>query len=95
MKITFEIQETELTSIVIEEIKKTVQVYFQDKKDHFIKEIVERETKDLKKDGFFKRQISSTLNKAIYDKVNRELSGEVESRVQIEIEKVFKSYDLQ
>lgn len=95
MKITFEIQETELNQIVSEEIKKNVKLHFESKQDSFVKETVERETKSLKQDGFFKRQISSTLNKAVYDKVNREFKDLIEERISIEIENVFKQQDLQ
>lgn len=94
MKITFEIQESELNNIVVEEIKKETRKYFENKKDSFVKETVERETKELRNDGFFKRQISTTLNKAVFDKVNREFKILIEERISVEIEKVFKDQDL-
>ncbi|MNK86388.1 hypothetical protein D3C87_1062990 [compost metagenome] len=94
MKITFEIQETELNEIIVQQIKEQSILFFQKNKDSFVKDAFNSNLKSLKGDGFFKRQVSSTLNKAIYDKVNREFAEYIEDQLQKHIDNVFKSQDL-
>lgn len=95
MKITFEISDNELKEVIVEQIKEQAVLFFQENKDSFVRDAFNKNVNSLKGDGFFKRQVSSNLNKAIYDKVNREFSGIIEDQLQNHIDKVFKGQDLE
>lgn len=90
MKITFEIEETELKDIIVSQIKQSATEYFTIHKETFVQKQVEKHVQSLKQDGFFSRQVSSSLSKAIYDKVNREFDGFIKDRMESELEKVIK-----
>ena len=94
MKISFEIEETELKDIIVLQIKQSASEYFASHKDSFVQKQVERHVSSLKQDGFFSRQVSSSLNKAIFDKVNREFDGFIKQRMESELEKVIKGMRL-
>lgn len=95
MKITFEISDNELKEIIVEQIKEQAVLFFQENKDSFVRDAFNKNVNSLKVDGFFKRQISSNLNKAIYDKVNRDFSDVIQDQLQSHIDKVFKGQDLE
>lgn len=94
MKITFEINENELNEIIVQQIKEQCILFFQENKGTFVRDAFNSNLRSLKGDGFFKRQVSSTLNKAIYDKVNREFAEVIEDQLQRQIDNIFKSQDL-
>lgn len=94
MKITFEISSEELKETIKQQIKEQAALFFQENKDSFVRDAFNKNISDLKHDGFFKRQVSSTLNKAIYDKINRECSEYVMSRVDSEINAVLKEINI-
>lgn len=94
MKITFDLSSEELKAVITSQIKEQAILFFQDNKESFVKTQFNKNLIDLKQDGFFKRQVSATLNKAIYDKVNREFSDYIRERVDIELDKVLKAMNI-
>lgn len=95
MKITFEIQSTEIKEVVMQQIKKEAVNYFNEHKDGFIKDVVIDNTKQLKQAGFFTRSVSSSLNKAVFDKVNREFSGLIENKLTGMLETAIKNLNIE
>lgn len=91
MKIQFEISNEQLNSVIIQQIKQSSEKFFEDHKDTFVKVQVERHVKNLKNDGFFARAISSSLTKAIYDKVNREFDSYIKEQLDIHLSKAIKN----
>lgn len=91
MKISFEIEDTELKDIIVLQIQQSATKFFDSHKETFIKGQVEKHVQKLKHDGFFARQVSSSLNKAIFDKVNREFSEHIQKRLYVELDKVLKA----
>lgn len=95
MKITFELSDDELKEVIVQQIKEQAIVFFQENKGSFVRDAFNKNLQALKGDGFFKRQVSSTLSKAIYDKVNREFSDVIQDQLQSHIDKVFKGQDIE
>lgn len=93
MKITFELNSDELKAIITSQIKEQTILFFQENKEDFVKVQFDKTLRELKQDGFLKRQVSSTLNKAIYDKVNRDFEELIKEKFDIEIDKVFEKLD--
>lgn len=94
MKLTIDIDEGQLTSILKKEISDAAKGYFEKHKEPLFQQEVEKQAKSLKTTGFFTKQITSNLNKAIYDKVNREFSEFIAERVKLELDLIFKNKSL-
>lgn len=94
MKITFELKNEELNAIITSQVKEQAKNYFKENEETFVRAHFDKNVLELKRDGFFKRQVSATLNKAIYDKVNREFASMIEIKMNEELDKVIKELDL-
>lgn len=95
MEITFKIDSDELNGVIKSQIKEQAILYFKGNEASFVNKAFEKNLVELKQDGFFKRQVSSVLNKAIYDKVNRDCASYINSRVEHELDKVFKNMNIE